>query len=200
MKIMRAPSWITGHGAMRVVGALATLVVLGGVGLLASRRQVRRQTAQIRDQLGRQGALEAELERDKRARVIGALAGGIAHDFNNLLTGVVGNLSLLEANSQVMALAGDSVSEASAASAKARQLTAQLVTLSRGGAPVKRTIALLPWLEGIVKEVVPDGWQVLASMPVNPIELEVDPAQLGSAVQTLVGHFAEHPRATGWWS
>ncbi len=70
------------------------------------------------------------------------LAGGIAHDFNNLLTAILGNVNL----ARMYAKPGDKVSvrleEAEKASVRAKDLTQQLLTFSKGGAPVKKTVSI----------------------------------------------------------
>ncbi len=72
---------------------------------------------------------------------IGILAGGIAHDFNNILTAILGNLELAEA----YATPGDKVfkklQDALRASLQAKDLTAQLLTFAKGGAPVKKPVS-----------------------------------------------------------
>ncbi len=82
--------------------------------------------------------MEKELQKAQQLESIGILAGGIAHDFNNLLTAVLGNISL----AKMYVKDGDRVSqklnEAENASLRARDLTQQLLTFSRGGAPVKK--------------------------------------------------------------
>ncbi len=86
--------------------------------------------------------LEEELLKKEKLESIGILAGGIAHDFNNLLTGILGNISL----ASVFAEHGENVSEllveAKKASLKARDLTKQLLTFSKGGEPIKRVVSL----------------------------------------------------------
>ncbi len=84
----------------------------------------------VTDITARRRAEEEQLK-VQRLESLGVLAGGIAHDFNNLLTAILGNLSLLQAGGdeeQVLA-------ETRKAVARARGLTEQLLTFSRGGAP-----------------------------------------------------------------
>ncbi|KAA3599126.1 MAG: PAS domain S-box protein [Calditrichaeota bacterium] len=83
--------------------------------------------------------IENEIQRMSKLESIGLLAGGIAHDFNNMLTGVTGNISLAKifmegANPRSV----EKLEEAEKASIKAKQLTQQLLTFSKGGAPIKK--------------------------------------------------------------
>jgi len=86
--------------------------------------------------------MEEELLKTRQLESIGVLAGGIAHDFNNLLTAIMGNISL----AKLYCAEGDRIhqklAEAEKASLRARDLTQQLLTFSRGGAPVKRTASI----------------------------------------------------------
>ena len=82
--------------------------------------------------------LEEELFKAQKLESIGILAGGIAHDFNNILAGIIGNISLakidIDQNSNTYHL----LNEAERASERATTLTGQLLTFSKGGAPVRR--------------------------------------------------------------
>lgn len=86
--------------------------------------------------------LENELMKLDRLESIGLLAGGIAHDFNNILTALLGNISVakmsIDPDDQSFKLLG----EAEKACMRARDLTQQLLTFSKGGAPVKRTTSV----------------------------------------------------------
>ena len=92
--------------------------------------------------VGERKKLEGELLNMRKLESVALLAGGIAHDFNNLLTGILGNVSLasecLPAGGEVAEL----LEEAEAATLRAKALTRQLLTFSRGGAPVKKGIPL----------------------------------------------------------
>ena len=107
--------------------------------------------APIRDQEGRvvgaalvfrditeKRKMEQELLKAHQLESIGVLAGGIAHDFNNLLTAILGNISLAKMFSNHGDKIHQKLIEAENASLRARDLTQQLLTFARGGAPVKK--------------------------------------------------------------
>jgi PAS domain S-box-containing protein len=83
-----------------------------------------------------------EEERVKRMKLesVGVLAGGIAHDFNNLLTAILGNLSLAKMDLEQgnISRLSDILARSEKASLRAKDLTQQLLTFSRGGAPVRK--------------------------------------------------------------
>jgi PAS domain S-box-containing protein len=86
--------------------------------------------------------LETELLKAEKLRSLGVLAGGIAHDFNNLLTGILGNISLARLAVAPGAAGRGYLDEAGAAAERAAELTSQLLTFARGGAPVKQASAI----------------------------------------------------------
>jgi PAS domain S-box-containing protein len=81
------------------------------------------------------------LQNARKLEAVGELAGGIAHDFNNLLGGIFGYLDLahlqaeMEGNSRV----AETLSKATDVLDKAKYLTQQLLTFSKGGAPIRKT-------------------------------------------------------------
>jgi PAS domain S-box-containing protein len=133
---------------------------------------------------------QVEHERAKSARLesLGVLAGGLAHDFNNILMGVTGNLSL----AQAMVSPGDEallarLANASAACARARGVTNQLLTFSKGGAPVKKAASVRELVTECTRFAL-SGSPVAPAFEVDP-ELwaaEVDASQIGQVVQNLV--------------
>lgn len=98
-----------------------------------------------------QRKMEDDLLRARTLESLGVLAGGIAHDFNNLLTAMLGNVTLArvfaDGNEQVVEV----LIEAEKAFGRARDLTQQLLTFSRGGAPLVNTGAI----EDLLREVLP---------------------------------------------
>ncbi|HHI03268.1 MAG TPA: response regulator [candidate division Zixibacteria bacterium] len=92
--------------------------------------------------------LEEELNKAGRLESIGILAGGIAHDFNNILTAILGNISLAKMYAVPESEIDARLIEAEKASERAQDLTRQLLTFSKGGAPVKKTISI----RNVIKE------------------------------------------------
>ena len=94
-------------------------------------------------------ALRVQEERARAGRLesLGLLAGGIAHDFNNILMSIMGNISMARATTQQAASAATALAEAEHACVRARQITWQLLTFSKGGVPVKKTVAIARVLE-----------------------------------------------------
>ncbi len=133
--------------------------------------------------------LEASLMRAEKLEALGYLAGGIAHDFNNLMTGIMGNLELAE-----MELA-DGDREAAlerlrrcrSGSKMAQELTGQLLTFSKGGAPVKKLANLATVLRETA-ELAVSGARVRleCSIPDDLWAVEFDAGQMGQVVSNLV--------------
>jgi PAS domain S-box-containing protein len=121
-------------------------------------------------------ALKMQEERARASRVasLGLLAGGIAHDFNNILMAVMGNVSMARVTVPPTSPAALSLTEAEQACLRARQLTWQLLTFSRGGVPVKKTTPLARTLKesatlalrgtnvSCAFHITPDLWTVSA--------------------------------------
>ena len=120
-------------------------------------------------------ALRVQEERAKASKIasLGLLAGGIAHDFNNILMSVMGNLSLARVSKSRRGVAR-AFDEAQRACLQARQLTWQLLTFSRGGVPLKKTLSIPNILKesaslalrgsnvSCVFDIAPDLWAVPA--------------------------------------
>jgi len=90
----------------------------------------------------RQRKLEKELLKAQKLESLGVLAGGIAHDFNNILTAIMGNISLARLRAEPGDKLDKWLGDAEKATERAKDLTQQLLTFSKGGAPVKRVITL----------------------------------------------------------
>jgi len=82
--------------------------------------------------------IEEELFKARKLESIGILAGGIAHDFNNYLTAILGSISLVRMLVKPEERPYSILLDAEKASERAKDLTQQLLTFSRGGAPVRR--------------------------------------------------------------
>ena len=86
--------------------------------------------------------------RNSKLESLGLLAGGIAHDFNNILAAILGNLSLARAQMTNPEKLVKRLADAETAAVRAKDLTLQLLTFARGGAPVKKVI----YLKYLIKE------------------------------------------------
>ncbi len=87
--------------------------------------------------------MEERLIRSQKLESLGLLAGGIAHDFNNILTAILGNVSLLKLEFVSSAYTNGNeaielLEEIEKSIIKAKGLTKQLLTFSRGGTPIKK--------------------------------------------------------------
>jgi len=132
-------------------------------------------------------SMEREMIKGQKLESIGVLAGGIAHDFNNLLTAIAGYVSLAQAQVSPEGGVGRYLAEAGKATFRARDLTHQLLTFSRGGTPVKKTIAVSELVRDSVGlaltgsnvrcdiDLAPDLWHV-----------DVDDGQIGQVMNNLL--------------
>ena len=95
--------------------------------------------------------IEAELIKAQKLESVGLLAGGIAHDFNNILTAIMGNISLSKILLSPQDKAYERLIDAEMASVRAKDLARQLLTFSKGGAPVTKTISVAEVIQHSVR-------------------------------------------------
>ena len=135
-----------------------------------------------------QRRIEEERNRNQKLESLGLLAGGIAHDFNNILTSILGNISMLRLSGPTTEEENqDILAEAESAARRAKDLTHQLLTFAKGGAPVKNLTRLNNMLRETVSfalrgsscrcdlQVADDLWAA-----------EVDAGQIAQVIQNLV--------------
>ena len=139
-----------------------------------------------------------ELSRTQRLESLGFLAGGIAHDFNNILTGVIGNLGLLEMSVGKHNPDFKLVTAAKKAAERSLDLTQQLMTFARGGAPVKETSSI----EALLRETTQlslRGSKIRARYDFGKevlFPVDIDKGQIAQVVQNLVIN-ADHAMPEG---
>ncbi len=92
----------------------------------------------FRDMTEKRKLLDAVQQTD-RLNSLGVLAGGIAHDFNNLLSGIFGYIEMARLKSTSDKVVIDYLDKAFTVFDRARGLTRQLLTFSKGGLPVRKT-------------------------------------------------------------
>jgi PAS domain S-box-containing protein len=131
-------------------------------------------------------SLEADRLKIQKLESTGLLAGGIAHDFNNSLMAIMGNVSLARLSPSLDDETRGILAQTEEACARARDLTQQLLTFSKGGAPVKRTVSI----GELVREAV--GFALRGSNVLCEYALaddlwpvEADPGQIGQVLHNL---------------
>ncbi len=130
--------------------------------------------------------LEEEILRAQKLESIGELAGGIAHDFNNILTAAIGNISLAKIDPEMGEGLLELMNGAETALERASILTNQLLTFSRGGAPLKETLDITD----IIKRCVALSFSGSKSEVVYDIDAEiynisVDPNQISQVISNI---------------
>lgn len=131
--------------------------------------------------------MEMELQKIQKLESLGVLAGGIAHDFNNFLTGIVGNISLL----RLYRDSGDDITgrldEMQKAALRAKELTQQLLTFSKGGTPVKEVLPI-PGLVSDAAKFALRGSNVRCAFhfPKTLWCAEIDGGQITQVINNLV--------------
>ncbi|MGI8891047.1 MAG: ATP-binding response regulator [Chthoniobacterales bacterium] len=119
---------------------------------------------------------------------LGTLAGGIAHDLNNILTVISGNIGL--AQLEAPADSGNLLfflAKSGQAAQHAARLSTQLLTFSKGGAPLKR-IASFPELVQHAAEFSLHGSNLRAEIEIEDHlgKAEIDVSQVEQVLNVLI--------------
>lgn len=129
---------------------------------------------------------EERLKREK-LETLGILAGGLAHDFNNILTVIMGNIYLAKQGLDRDSDPYKVLREAEKETGKARSLTKQFLTFTKGGAPVKETASLAEVIRGSASFVL-KGSNVRCDfiIPEGIWLTEIDVGQISQVAQNLI--------------
>ena len=128
-----------------------------------------------------------ELIKAQKLESLGVLAGGIAHDFNNLLTAILGNISLAKMYTKPQDTITDYLHKTEKASIRAQGLTKQLLTFSKGGAPIKKVTPITELIKDSTSFVL-RGSKVKCEYHFDQDlwAVEADEGQLSQVAQNLV--------------
>jgi len=131
--------------------------------------------------------MEEEILNARKLEATGVLAGGIAHDFNNMLTGILGNIELAKMYARQDKKACERLSEAEQATLRAKDLTLQLLTFSKGGAPVKSALAVKDLIRELVNFSL-RGSKVKCdfSIPEDLWPIEADEGQISQVMNNMI--------------
>ena len=131
--------------------------------------------------------MQRDLIRVEKLESTGLLAGGIAHDFNNLLSIILGNLSLAQFHAKEDDDILKILIDTEKSCFRARDLTKQLLTFSKGGSPVKKTMSVIE----LIKETVIfalRGSNVGHAFSITPelFPVNVDEGQINQVISNIV--------------
>lgn len=129
---------------------------------------------------------------EKKLESIGVLAGGLAHDYNNLLSAIMGYVSLARYRTRDDDEASEYLMQAEEAARRARELTGELITFSRGGAPVKKPGSMGDVLRESTKYSL-EGSRVTCDflMPPAPWPVDFDEDQMKRAMKNFLVNAVE---------
>ncbi|MCU0845098.1 MAG: ATP-binding protein [Spirochaetes bacterium] len=175
----------SGKGKLSIANERERVIEYGTSPIADRQNRVIGMVVAFRDITERQ-MLEEEIIKSSRIESLGVLAGGIAHDFNNVLTVILGNISLAKMIAPKSERIYRILSEAEAASYRARDLTQQMLTFARGGAPVRNVIDIGKLLLETVNFVL-TGSQVQGEFSIQQdlSMVEVDEGQIAQVINNI---------------
>ncbi|MEK6795044.1 MAG: PAS domain S-box protein [Spirochaetota bacterium] len=139
----------------------------------------------FRDVTEKQEMLD-NLQRMQKLDALGVLAGGIAHDFNNLLTGISLNIEMARMHAENATVTAY-LDKAMTRFSRAKGLTQQLLTFSKGGAPIRETGELEPIIRDNVSFAL-SGSNVSCEFNIPPDlwTCDFDGSQIGQVIDNIV--------------
>jgi len=131
--------------------------------------------------------MEEELIKTQKLDSIAVLAGGIAHDFNNMLTIIMSTTTLAKMYAKDNTRVVEKIEEAEQEIIRTRELTNQLLTFAKGGAPVKQLSSLPELLRDTVEFSLKGsnvGYEMFIAADLWAAE--IDRTQISQVISNLV--------------
>ncbi|UCC11718.1 MAG: response regulator, partial [candidate division WOR-3 bacterium] len=127
-----------------------------------------------------------ELQKTQKLESLGILAGGIAHDFNNIITAILGNIEILKVYMSTHTH-DERLHKIENAVFRARDLIQQLLTFSKGGAPIKKTLSIVELLKESAGFVL-RGSNVKCEFSIQEDlwAVEIDESQISQVINNLL--------------
>lgn len=130
---------------------------------------------------------EDELFKAEKLNSISLLAGGIAHDFNNMLTAILGNISMIRIEMDESHKHSEKLVAAERATLQAKSLTQQLLTFSKGGAPVLEVTTVAEMVEECAQFVLcGSNVKCEVSRDKDLWSVDADKGQISQVVNNLI--------------
>ena len=137
--------------------------------------------------ISRRRQIQEEILKGMKLESLGTFTDGIAHDFNNLLSVILGNISLAEDDIKPEIGTSEFLKEAKEASIRAKELTARLITFSKGGEPVKKVASIGELVKNSVNSTL-SGSDINCefSIPDDLSHVEIDQGQMKQVIHNIV--------------
>ncbi|MGZ8379306.1 MAG: PAS domain-containing protein [Gemmatirosa sp.] len=132
--------------------------------------------------------LESQLRQAQKMEAIGQLAGGVAHDFNNLLQVIMANTRFARETLPPGTPASEDLAAVDEATARAVQLTRQLLVFSRKQLLKPEVIDLNRVVEGVtplLRRLIGEDIRVLTLPGASLAPVVADPGQLEQVLMNL---------------
>jgi PAS domain S-box-containing protein len=141
----------------------------------------------IREDITHRKWVEEELVKSNKIESLGFLSGAIAHDFNNHLMTILGNISFAKALLSPTDKACERLTRAEESVLKAKDLTQQVFTVAKGGAPVKKTISVANLIKSYSHSTLNVTKSTCAlTVPDNLWNIEAEEGQIGQVVTNIL--------------
>ena len=142
-----------------------------------------------------------EQQRISKLNSLGVLAGGLAHDFNNLLTTILGNVFVAKLRMVPQDPLAQNLEQAEQACLRAKELTQQLLTFAKGGAPIKTSIALGDLLrKSAIFALSGSSISCHFDIPNDLWPLDADASQLRQVIQNITINARQSMSQSGHFS
>jgi PAS domain S-box-containing protein len=130
--------------------------------------------------------LQEAIQRGEKLEALGTIAGGIAHDFNNLLGGIFGYLDLASSAYGPGGPGKKYLDKAIGVFERAKDLSTQLLTFSKGGSPIRKPGALAPLLRTCLEfALAGSNVKVMYDIAPDLPSCDFDPNQIQQVVDNL---------------
>ena len=143
---------------------------------------------ELRDEIDRRRAAEAQLVQAQKMEAIGRLAGGVAHDFNNLLTVILGFADMALDSTGADAPTRSHLDEIRNAGLRAASLTNQLLAFSRKQILQPRVIDLktvVSEMDRMLRRLLGDDIEFATVHGPNLGHVKADPSQIEQVIMNI---------------
>lgn len=131
--------------------------------------------------------IEEEMLNATKLESLGVLAGGIAHDFNNILTAILGNITIARTASESREDIIKRLGEMEKVTLRAKALTQQLLTFSKGGAPIMKKSSIAELLKDSASFLL-SGAKVSCRFSISDdlMAVDIDEGQMSQVINNLI--------------